>query len=244
MTISGNYRQLTDPAEIDHVAAKYDLAWQDDVVPQLQYELTERELHNFRHGIEIPPYDGLIQLMRRIPPDFFFEEKRLLDVGAGVAHYKKLFELISLPVHYQGFDYSEHFRAIARKMQDADYDVGDARSLPYRDDSFDIVLSGATIMHVRQYRRVIEELARVSNRYVILHRTPIVHGETIYFVKEAYDRIQCLEIWFNEQELLTICDALKLERLMSVDIFWDRALHMGHRSYLFRKAEALPHYQV
>lgn len=196
-------------------------------------------------GGSCPPFQAFLACLRRIPPDFFFEERSLLDVGAGMGHYRKVMNIARVPVRYTAFDYSRTFREYAELLQPGIvYEVGDARSLPYHDASFDIAISGGTIMHIKEYDRVIEELARVARDYVLLHRTPITNSPTRFFIKEAYERIQCLEIWFNEQELVQLFGSLGLQRIYTQEIFWDHNLDMGHRNYLLRQTNPVPHMQV
>lgn len=242
--ISTNYRQLA-PDEIDRVAEECAEAWQDPNIPMRQYELAvKQELEGYRNGSPCAPYDALVKCMRRIPIKVLVAKPRFLDAGASSGYYSEVLKIAKFDVRYTGLDLSPAFKALAYKLYPSiDFTVGDSRSLCFHDDWFEIVLSSACLMHVREYEQVIQEAARVSQKYVIFHRTPIVaDGPTAFFVKAAY-QIPVLEIHFNEEELLALFAAHGLRAMFATDVFRQ---HDGfcHRTYLLEKQSGLNHIQV
>ena len=91
----------------------------------------------------------------------------------------------------------------------------DATQLSYMDQTFDVVISGGCLLHIPEYTQAIKETVRVSRKYVVFHRTPIVHmsGETVY-TKKAYG-VETFETHFNEQEFV---QKLKAENLSILGI--------------------------
>ena len=91
-----------------------------------------------------------------------------------------------------------------KKYPSLDFDVGDATDLHYADKSFDIVVSGACLLHIPEYWKGIAEAARVASDYVIFHRTPIVWGQAEqWYRKQAYG-VETVEIHFNEDDFLDL----------------------------------------
>lgn len=201
--VSENYRELS-PEEVDAVAVECAQAWRDDSIPKLQYELAVRnELEILSAGVACAPFAALFRCLKRIPESFLKNKPSLLDVGASSGYYKRAMELGGFQFNYCGFDFSEAFKRLAIELYpNIWFDVGDARSLPYSDDNFSVVLHGACIMHISDFRSAIKEAARVASHYVIFHRTSITEGPTRFWRKEAYG-VPCLEIHFNQEQLIS-----------------------------------------
>lgn len=242
--VSTNYRELR-PEEVDRVAAECAKAWQDPAIPLRQYELAAKgELEKYRNGGSVAPFDALIKCMRKIPLKYTGSRSKLLDVGASGGYYRQVLRHAGYFMQYWGCDFSPAFKELAVKLYPGiQFDVADARELPYHDDSIEIILHGAVLMHLRDYGKAIKEAARVSSRYVIFHRTPVSNKSTIYFEKEAYS-IRCLELRFNEGELLQLFEMHGLTPIFQADVFWNATEGWGHRSYLTEKAQGLTHHSV
>jgi len=243
--ISTNYRELS-PDEVAEVAERCAAAWQCPEIPRRQYESAVRnELRLLRLGEACAPFAAFLECMRRLPIELLAEQPTLLDVGASAGYYREVLAIAGFNVGYTGFDYSAAFQAFAEQLYPGIvFDIGEARALPYLTDAFDIVLHGACIMHVRDYPRLIAEAARVARRYVLFHRSPILRAKpTTFFVKEAYG-VECLEIHFNEAELLGLFRSFGLEPVYDCNVFWDPRTESGHRDYLLKKTEIEPYASI
>lgn len=236
--VSTNYRRLR-PDEVAEVAARCEHAWQNPELPMRQYEIVKPELEAMRTGVFCAPFDTLVKCLRTLPAEFLSSKPRLLDVGASSGYYSELIKWAGFDVRYQGCDYSEAFKDLALKLYAGiEFDFADARQLPYPDDSFDIVLSSGTIMHVAQYKRVISECARVAKQYAVFHRTPVnMAGPTQFYVKTAYD-VPVFEVHFSERELMGLCQSNGLELQYAHPVFWEPGKSSGHMTYLFSKTVA------
>jgi len=94
----------------------------------------------------------------------------VLDVGCGNGNcHRPLTELFGL--FYSGCDISENMLRIAREENpECDFQLARAEKLPYADNSFDLTLCLAVLLHLpREYEEpIITELRRVSRRYAVV----------------------------------------------------------------------------
>lgn len=98
-------------------------------------------------------------------------DSKCLDVGCGVGlHSKMLREKKGCRVH--GIDLSRSMVASANKNLAGSFAVlGSATQIPYRDSSFDVVYTVNVLHHLIDHGVIsgaIEEMARVSKRYVVI----------------------------------------------------------------------------
>ena len=112
----------------------------------------------------------------------------------------------------------------------------------YADSSFDIVVSGGCLLHIPGYIKGIEETARVTRRYAIFHRTPVVWGQPEkWYRKNAYG-VETVEIHFNEPEFLALLAKSGLELIAIYTLNEERmgdSLIQGHanRTYVCIKKD-------
>lgn len=238
MIISGNYRKLRRD-EVEMVASSCCDAWKDASIPKQQYDLTCKELSIYRSGGSVAPFDVCVAMLRRLPREINHADTLFLEIGAGAAHYSEVLRLADLQYTYYALDYSQAFAiCVAEHYPAIRYQVADACDLPYIDGAFDIVMTAACLMHVVNYERALAEAIRVSHKYILLHRTPIVmNRETQFYVKEAYG-VDTLEIHFSETELRTLFTKYGVSILSEHDIFNDGAF--SHRAYLLIKDATFP----
>lgn len=232
--ISGNYVEIP-PTEYARAAEFID-AWQDESLPQRQYEIVKNELERFARGERVDPYTALIECWMRMETRAI---PTVLDVGASSGYYSKVLQIAGAVIDYYGLDYSSAFVKFGKRLfPGIDLECGDACNMPFPAQSFDVVLHGACIMHLFDFKQAIREAVRVSRRYAIFHRTPVFLGriETALYEKEAYGR-KCIEWRFNEAELLDILKSEGLQLLHTADVFLCLSEGYGHRSYLLKKAE-------
>jgi len=109
----------------------------------------------------------------------------ILDVGCGAGHYlRSLRERVDPEINYAGVDLTAHYIDLARKAfpDTASFSVGDACSLDFADDSFDIVLCMNVVPNLPPPpSTAIGELLRVSRQHVII-RT--LFSDITYIVRE------------------------------------------------------------
>lgn len=242
--ISQNYRELARD-EAARVAAECAEAWLNADIPQRQYELAVKpELEALKNGRPCSAFAALIRVMSYIPTKFLLGNPKILDVGASSGYYGEVIRTMfpDVTFSYTACDFSRHFKAMAERLYPGiNYEIADATALPFHDDFFEIVLSGACIMHVPEYWRAVREAVRVARNYVIFHRTPVTYRATSCWLKEGYG-VPMFEIHFNEHELLELLRDNGLMLIRAEDVFWSNG--EGHRTYLLAKEPGLNHVAV
>jgi ubiquinone/menaquinone biosynthesis C-methylase UbiE len=102
------------------------------------------------------------------------EARTILDVGSGPGRFVRLFADYADRVVQT--DYSQHMLAISREDYPLEGGRGgwvqaDARSLPFREASADLVFCHRLLNHIPQAagrKRILQNLATVSRRYVVV----------------------------------------------------------------------------
>ncbi len=93
------------------------------------------------------------------------ESSRWLDVGCGTGALSQTIITSASPAEVHGIDTSRNYVGYAReKIGDARvaFNVGDAQSLPYTDESYDAVVSGLMLNFLPEPGRAVREMARVT----------------------------------------------------------------------------------
>lgn len=89
---------------------------------------------------------------------------RWLDVGCGTGAFTELILKRNVPAAISAIDPSEDMVAFARTKPTAsqiDYRDGDAMSLPYRDDAFDVAVMALVIQYIPDPGKAMNEIVRV-----------------------------------------------------------------------------------
>lgn len=231
-------RQLITTEEIQEALKLVD-AWKDPALPQRQWDINIKEYHKVLEGRaeEVAPFRAIIDALTKIEYANLPEYK-ILDLGAASGIYSEVIRRAGFKWSYRAADYSSAFREFAlSKFPHLEYDVQDATQLGYEDNCFEILLHGCCLIHIRDWRKAISEAARVSKRYVVFHRTPILDvSPTLYFLKEAYG-VPCFDIWFNSSEFFEAVKDAKLTLRWEEPVFKSKDHGgYGHFTYVFEKA--------
>ncbi|MDP2728193.1 MAG: class I SAM-dependent methyltransferase [Dehalococcoidia bacterium] len=147
------------------------------------------------------------------------EKPILLDVGCGegyvLGHLRKAWPGLAV----QGVDGDREALNLARaSIPDIAFWQSDANHLPFRDHSFDMVICLEVLEHLREPRQTLEELARVSRRYVLVsvpHQpyfalANFLRGQNLSRLGEDPDH---LHHWTASQFLTLVRGRLKTTRL-------------------------------
>ncbi len=99
--------------------------------------------------------------------------KNILEIGCGFGrNLRFLSEYLSYPAAMVGFDISESMIRKAKQNLNKQVLLGcaDVNALPFRENSYDLVFTHATLMHVpeKNIRRAVKELQRVTKQCVII----------------------------------------------------------------------------
>lgn len=110
-----------------------------------------RPSYSWRHG-----QDRRLEMVRQFVT---LEGATILDIGCGIGTYVRRFRAFSGDVH--GVDVEED-RVAEASLELPNIQVAAGESLPYPDDTFDLVFSNEVIEHVADDRRTIAEAVRVT----------------------------------------------------------------------------------
>jgi ubiquinone/menaquinone biosynthesis C-methylase UbiE len=226
-----------NPSLAEQTAQELRGAWQNTSIPARQATLVEQQLSDYRAGLPVSVFDALVDALR--PYVSVGETPSLLEIGCSSGYYSEVLEIKGITVAYTGCDYSQAFVEMARQRYPAlRFDVEDAIALNYQDNEFDIVVSGACLLHIPEYERAIAETARAARRIVIFHRTPVNHTlPTRFFTKHAYG-VKSIELHFNERELVGCFKAngLSVADIITLDTEWKDGDSFAIKTYVCEKA--------
>jgi 2-polyprenyl-3-methyl-5-hydroxy-6-metoxy-1,4-benzoquinol methylase len=199
--ISADYSpiSLSDHNQINQLRS----SWQDEYLPFAQRKLVDLQLKRYSLGNPVDVFDVFVDSLKLLVD--LDEKSNLLEIGCSSGYYSEVCKLANIPFIYHGCDYSESFIKLAQALYPtSQFKVSDATFLDYTDNSFDVVVSGCCLLHIPKYSQAIKESIRVSSRYVIFHRTPVVWGSPDKWYKKKAYGIETIEIHFNEENFLSL----------------------------------------
>ena len=238
-SISSGHRVIS----LDQVSDELVNAWKSEKLADRQRRLVNTELKRMYEGDVVPVYRVLAEAVQATGA----ADGRIVEVGCASGYYSEvLAHLLGRPVDYTGIDFSAELIAQARRYYPATpFAVGDACALDLPDGACDVLISGGVLAHVPDYRRAMDETARVTRQWAIFHRTPVIQrSATTYYTKLAYG-VPCVELAFSEPELLGLFESAGLE-LVETWYVGDVGIHgmvepEVHKTYLCRKTPQAMH---
>jgi len=207
-----------------------------------QRDLVDQQLEAMRRGHAPPHFASLGELLQWLY-DVVGDPSclTLLDAACATAYYSDIIHYyVGEWIEYYGVDFNPGMVSMAQVLYPGlpivqgnvcDMDM-------FSDRAFDIVLSGATIMHIEDWHTAVRELARVSRQWLILHRTwilPNVEEPTRVEMRDAYGHLVPY-ITFNEQELVTLVRECGFE-MQRVVPSGETSPGWGNWTYLFERNE-------
>lgn len=209
-------------------------AWSDHESTTVQQAtLAEADLEKWLAGAPHASFDPFRKLLTPICNKFAFS---LLEIGCGAGYYLPAFRSFVQGGIYDGVDISPSMIAYARQRYDdidhSIFTVGDSSELPFVDGMCDCACISGLIQHLADYRPSIKEAARVSRRWVLLHRVEATSGENQEFIRRAYDSdVPTRRV--NENELLLFCGLCGLT--LRAQEKWSVTPEHWNASYLLEK---------
>lgn len=208
-------------------------AWCDRDIPLKQRELVQTQLDQMYHGTVQPHFQTLVDLLKPI----IHNDSTVLEMGCSSGYYYEILSyLLNTPIQYTGVDISQHFIDMAKEFYPSqNFLVADCTDIPLPDRSQAISISSGLLLHVPRYQEHIAEAVRVSDRYVVAHRTPICRQKpTQYFRKQGYG-VDMDELHFNERDLLTEFLSNGLKFVSAIEFASDPTNDSYEVSYVFER---------
>lgn len=176
--------------------------WKNELIPERQWVIVKEELKQFKKtGIGTRAYQAAIDMIKTSG----LKSPSVLEVGCSSGYYSEVFKIAGLSIKYTGCDYSNSFIEMAKeKYPSTKFIVSDATKLSFESRSFDIVLLGGVLVHIKDWEKAIKEATRVSKGTIILHRMPIINIASTHFYRKKGYGIDVMEIAFNEEELFNV----------------------------------------
>ena len=129
----------------------------------------------------VPPFRGFRYALETVLEDESLRRPvRLLDVGCGVGHYSELVDRwFPGEVSYSGADVSPEMVDVAtHAWPGRRFDVDDVLEHKLDYDDFDVVLAGALVDVLAEWRTALDAVLRSEAAYVVLHRQRLTAGRT------------------------------------------------------------------
>lgn len=132
-----------------------------------QSELNSWDYYNadnpFLRYITRERYLRLMEYIKEVQPS------SILDAGCGDGVLTHLIENSDLDTEVVGLDItSSKVKNAVEKTRDVEYVIGDARNLPFEDNSFDLVVCTEVLEHIDVYEIALDELVRISSDDIII----------------------------------------------------------------------------
>lgn len=154
-------------------------------------------------------------IQKKIKALGFGREATILDVGCGAGFLSN--ELAKEGYVITGLDQSDESLRVARRhdmTKSVQYINGNAYSLPFMDDHFDIVISVDFLEHIENPQRVIQEISRVLKPgglffYHTFNRNWISYFLVIkcveWFVRNTPKNMHVLRLFLKPDEVRDLC---------------------------------------
>lgn len=179
-------------------------SWQDQGIPQKQYEIAKKELADLRAGNPNIVWKNISEAINENIPD---EINSIVDIGCASGYFYEVFgSLLSKKYNYSGYDYSSAMIKLAKEnYPDVQFNIADVTKLPFDDKSHEFVFSNAVLEHVPEWKKGLLELCRVAGKYLVLSKMPGTNNNIFYTEqKEIYGGIPVFFNKFNKEEIIEI----------------------------------------
>jgi ubiquinone/menaquinone biosynthesis C-methylase UbiE len=125
--------------------------------------------------------------------------KKVLDLGCGPGIYAGI--LIKKGASVKGIDNSETLIKIAKKeAPEAEFTLGSAEKLPFKNSEFDIVLAALVLGHLDDWNKALKEVRRVLKKggtFVFSNYNPVI--ESTVKEKWLFRKFRVIKNYFDEK---------------------------------------------
>lgn len=219
--------------------AALSISWTEPEIADRQRELVDRQLEAMRNFDAPAHFEVVGTIMGWLKKHSRAAHITLLDAGCASAYYHEILEYY-LPgfIKYTGLDFSERMLEIAREHYPTISLIQrDLRTLgKLGAKTYQVVMSGAALMHIREWRSVLEQFARLSSNWLLLHRTWLrtEPGPTQMEIRETYGHCAWF-ITFEYREIIDILDEAQFVQIHSLASGEDAGEGRAVRTMLFER---------
>jgi len=130
------------------------------------------------------------------------EPLSLLEIGCGSGYLSEVASEVSTQISYSGLDSSSGMITKAKESYpQLNFYIGSDQDLGFLENSFDFVLSGASLMHSEDAYVHVREASRVARKYVLIHTVTTADlASGLRFTKQGYGQ-PLQETVFSNTEL-------------------------------------------
>lgn len=223
---------------VSHEIPDLSESYKDASIPEKQRQLVEPQLDKMYAGEAPQHFSVMGTVFKEIET---LDETRtfsLLDAGCASGYYFEILRhFISRDFRYTGADFNAAMLRLARdKYPDVSLARMDLRAIAFPDGAFDVVLSGAVIVHIREWQKAVAELARVARHWLILHRCLVLfQGQTRIKIEKHYD-VDVYRVYIHENELADLMQRSGFQLVRRLECF--EGAHpegMGNFTYLYAR---------
>ncbi len=153
-------------------------------------------------------FQKLLSVVREINP------KQLLDVGAGEGFTLAKLQRAGVTAHVEGIEYLPLAIELGKKANpNIKLVQGTIYDLPYKANSFDLVLCTEVLEHLEDPKKALAELVRVSKKYVLLS---VPHEP--WFMLGNFFRGKNLSRWGNDIEHINHWTGGQFKQFVSIHL--------------------------
>ena len=194
-------------------------SYADSSIAPKQRQLVDEQLQAMRIG-EAPQHFQVVgRILSGLKEQTGARSFSLLDAGCGSGYYSEIIShFVPGGIHYIGVDFNLGMLSMARQYYPA-LPVArmDLRRLAVRDASVDLVMSGAAIVHIREWDTALKELTRVTRKWLLLHRTLVYTSTPTSVSVERHYEKDVYRVRISEAEFLALTDKLGMTLTMKCD---------------------------
>jgi len=211
-----------------------DDSWKDRGIPEEQLKVVNEELKLLHKGNPPTVYIVTAQALKAIPGE---NKLTLLEVGCASGYYSEVIStLVGERFEYTGSDYSEAMISVAKnRYPNEKFLKLDMRHIELIDKSYDVVFSGAALIHVKEWEEAVRELTRITRTYLILHRTPVSNGRFSRTEEEVYCNVPVFYNTFNKDKLMKIVFGCGFRKTFEKNVYPNQKKGLGLMTYIFER---------
>ena len=161
----------------------------------------QRGAANFSN-LSAPHRANVLDWIMRIAP----EHDSVLEVSCHHGYYIEELRSRGYTASYVGIDITQNFLEVARKrLPGEDFRWGDARSLDFPQDSFDLVMATGILMHLPRPAKAARDIFRIARKYVLIS----VYGSDrdtpgpVRYRRSPNPVAHFLDFFFSKEEVLS-----------------------------------------